>query len=120
MCPKRNAPIYDKPTLHYIVKEARDSGCTDISIIISEGKDAIKKYFSTEGPYSAIRDRSRLAEIDELISKANISYITQKLLMKMSFRQVQLAKTFTETTHSLLLHDDVIKTSGDPAARQSY
>ena len=115
---QRNAPIYDKPTLHYIVKEAVDSGCTDILIIISEGKDAIKKYFSTEGPYSAIRDRSRLAEIDELISKANISYITQKTLNG-NGAAVQLAKNFTgDDPFVVLFGDDVIKTSGDPVARQ--
>ncbi|MGI6136718.1 MAG: NTP transferase domain-containing protein [Clostridiales bacterium] len=116
--PKEMLPIYDKPTLHYIVKEAVDSGCTDILIIISEGKDAIKKYFSTEGPYSAIRDRSRLAEIDELISKANISYITQKTLNG-NGAAVQLAKNFTgDDPFVVLFGDDVIKTSGDPVARQ--
>ncbi|HQC54895.1 MAG TPA: sugar phosphate nucleotidyltransferase [Clostridia bacterium] len=116
--PKEMLPIYDKPTLHYIVKEAVDSGCTDILIIVSEGKDAIKKYFSTEGPYSAIKDRSRLTEIDELISKANISYITQKTLNG-NGAAVQLAKNFTgDDPFVVLFGDDVIKTTGDPVTRQ--
>lgn len=116
--PKEMLPIYDKPTLHYIVKEAVDSGCTEILIIVSEGKEAIRKYFAKEGPYDAIIDRSRLKEIDELVSRANISYITQKVLNG-NGAAVQLAKNFTGDDPFLVMFgDDVIKSPNDPCARQ--
>ena len=116
--PKEMLPIYDKPTLHYIVKEAVDSGCTDILIIVSEGKEAIKKYFAKEGPYDAIKDRKRLYEIDELVSKANISYITQKVLNG-NGAAVQLAKNFTGNDPFVVMFgDDVIRSRTDPCSRQ--
>jgi UTP--glucose-1-phosphate uridylyltransferase len=116
--PKEMLPIYDKPTLHYIVKEAVDSGCTDILIIVSEGKETIKKYFAKEGPYDAIKDRKRLYEIDELVSKANISYITQKVLNG-NGAAVQLAKNFTGNDPFVVMFgDDVIRSRTDPCSRQ--
>ena len=116
--PKEMLPIYDKPTLHYIVKEAVDSGCTDILIIVSEGKEAIKKYFAKEGPYDAIKDRKRLYEIDELVSKANISYVTQKVLNG-NGAAVQLAKNFTgDDPFVVMFGDDVIRSRTDPCSRQ--
>lgn len=116
--PKEMLPIYDKPTLHYIVKEAVDSGCNEILIIVSEGKEAIRKYFAKEGPYDAIIDRTRLKEIDELVSKANISYITQKVLNG-NGAAVQLAKNFTGDDPFLVMFgDDVIKSKTEPCSRQ--
>lgn len=116
--PKEMLPIYDKPTLHYIVKEAVDSGCTDILIIVSEGKEAINKYFAKEGPYDAIKDRSRLQEIDELVCRANISYVTQKVLNG-NGAAVQLARNFTgDEPFVVMFGDDVIKSITDPCSRQ--
>ena len=40
--PKEMLPIIDTPTLQYIVKEAVDSGITDILIIIGKNKKCIE------------------------------------------------------------------------------
>ena len=49
--PKEMCPIVDKPTLDYIVEECLDAGITDIVLIVSEGKDDIKKYYDLDPEY---------------------------------------------------------------------
>jgi UTP--glucose-1-phosphate uridylyltransferase len=44
--PKEMLPVVDKPVIQYVVEEAVASGITDICIVISEGKGAIKEHFS--------------------------------------------------------------------------
>ena len=41
--PKEMCPIIDKPTLDYIVEECIAGGIEEFVIIVSEGKDDIKK-----------------------------------------------------------------------------
>lgn len=46
--PKELLPVIDTPVLSYIVNEARDSGVTDILIVISPQKEEIRRYFSED------------------------------------------------------------------------
>ena len=59
--PKEMLPIIDTPTLQYIVKEAVDSGITDILIIIGKNKKCIEDHF----------DRS--VELEDLLVKGGKS-----------------------------------------------
>ena len=43
--PKEMIPIFDKPTLQYIVEEAYESGITDILIITGRNKNSIEDHF---------------------------------------------------------------------------
>lgn len=44
--PKEILPIVDTPVLGYIVDEAVKSGVTDVMIVLGNGKEAIKEYFT--------------------------------------------------------------------------
>ncbi len=44
--PKEMLPIVDTPTIQYIVEEAKESGITDLVIVIGKGKRAIEDHFS--------------------------------------------------------------------------
>ncbi len=46
--PKELLPIIDTPVLSYIVNEAKDSGVTDILIVISPQKENIRNYFTSD------------------------------------------------------------------------
>jgi UTP--glucose-1-phosphate uridylyltransferase len=46
--PKELIPIGAYPVLHYIVAEAKAAGCREIGIILSSGKEAIRRYFSPD------------------------------------------------------------------------
>ena len=45
--PKEMLPIVDKPTIQYIVEEAKASGIEDILIISGHGKRAIEDHFDS-------------------------------------------------------------------------
>lgn len=45
---KEMLPVIDTPVLSYIVNEAKESGVTDILLVISSQKEEIKKYFSED------------------------------------------------------------------------
>ena len=47
--PKEMLPIGAKPALELIVDEARAAGADEIVIVISEGKELIRKYFDGQG-----------------------------------------------------------------------
>ena len=46
--PKELLPVIDTPVLSYIINEARDSGVTDILLVISPQKEEIRRYFSCD------------------------------------------------------------------------
>ncbi len=47
--PKEMLPIGAKPALELIVDEARAAGASEVVIVISEGKELIRKYFEGQG-----------------------------------------------------------------------
>lgn len=46
--PKELLPVIDTPVLSYIVNEAKQSGVTDVLIVISPQKEEIRRYFSED------------------------------------------------------------------------
>ena len=51
--PKEMLPVYDKPTIQYVVEEAVASGIDDILIITGRGKRAIEDHFDYAGSEAA-------------------------------------------------------------------
>ena len=79
---KEMLPVYDKPTLQYIVEEAVASGIDDILIVTGRHKKSIEDHFdkSHELEYSlqrAGKDRD-LKKIRKITDLADISYVRQK------------------------------------------
>ena len=60
--PKEMLAIIDKPALHYIVKEAADSGIEEVLIVISPEKQMIGQYFGS-GETECVAER----ELNELL-----------------------------------------------------
>jgi UTP--glucose-1-phosphate uridylyltransferase len=80
--PKEMLPIYDKPTLQYLVEEAIASGIDDILIVTGRNKRSIEDHFdrSYELEYTlqrAGKDRD-LKKIRKITDLADITYIRQK------------------------------------------
>lgn len=98
--PKEMLVLVDKPAIHYIVEECALSGIEEVAIIISDGKDAIKKYFT-----SAKNDTE---ELNELLKKIKITFITQEVLNGTG-GAIQLAKDFVgDEPFAVLFGDDVV------------
>lgn len=114
--PKEMLPIYDKPTLHHIVKEVVDSGITDILIIISKDKGSIEDYFDVnfELEYELNKKSSEISrEIHELSKMANIYTIRQKKKNGLG-DAIKYAESFVgDEPFAILLGDDIIYNTPD-------
>lgn len=82
--PKEMLPVYSKPTIHYVVEEALNSGIDDILIITGRNKRSIEDYFdkSHELEYmlqKAGKDRY-LKQVRKITDLADICYVRQKNL----------------------------------------
>ena len=114
--PKEMLPIYDKPTLHHIVKEVVDSGITDILIIISKDKGSIEDYFDVnfELEYELNKKSSEISrEIHELSKMANIYTIRQKQKNGLG-DAIKYAESFVgNEPFAILLGDDIIYNTPD-------
>ena len=114
--PKEMLPIYDKPTLHHIVKEVVDSGIKDILIIISKDKGSIEDYFDVnfELEYELNKKSSEISqEIHELSKMANIYTIRQKKKNGLG-DAIKYAESFVgDEPFAILLGDDIIYNTSD-------
>lgn len=80
--PKEMLPVYDKPTIQYVIEEAVASGIDDILIITGRGKRSIEDHFdkSYELEYTLQKAGKdlRLKEIRKVTDLADICYVRQK------------------------------------------
>jgi UTP--glucose-1-phosphate uridylyltransferase len=80
--PKEMLPVFDKPTIQYVVEEAVASGIDDILIVTGKGKRSIEDHFdrSFELEYSLKESgKNDYLEMVESISEiADIYYVRQK------------------------------------------
>lgn len=111
--PKEMMSIVDKPAMHYQIKEAVDSGITDILIITNRGKGAIEDYFDYSPEYEkkllASGKEDVLREINEIAEMANITYLRQKAPKGLG-HAVWCAKSFVgNEPFAVLYGDDVIE-----------
>ncbi len=81
-CPKELLPILDKPVIQWTIEELLKAQVRDIIIVISEGKEAIVKYFSPDKVLESCLQKQgkidRLRPLNELIEKVNLNFVYQK------------------------------------------
>ncbi|MHB1158285.1 MAG: UTP--glucose-1-phosphate uridylyltransferase [Phycisphaerales bacterium] len=79
--PKEMLPVLDKPVLQYVIEEALDSGITHLVIIISDGKDAIRKHLADDPALEAFLKKTgkaeRLALVHDVVRGAKITFVNQ-------------------------------------------
>jgi len=80
--PKEMLPVYDKPTIQYVIEEAVESGVDDILIITGKGKRSIEDHFdrSFELEY-ILQEKGKfefLEEVKTITDLADIHFIRQK------------------------------------------
>jgi len=119
--PKEMLPIIDTPAIHYVVKEAVETGLDDIIIITGRGKRAVEDYFD-ESPememYLAKHKKDGLLqEIREISSMANVHYIRQKEPKGLPDAILAAEKHIGDETFAVLLGDDII-ISETPCTKQ--
>lgn len=80
--PKEMLPVFDKPTIQYVVEEAVASGIDDILIITGKGKRSIEDHFdrSFELEYH-LKEKGKtdfLEQIESISELADIYFVRQK------------------------------------------
>ena len=80
--PKEMLPVFDKPTIQYVIEEAVASGIDDILIVTGKGKRSIEDHFdrSFELEYNLRENKKEdyLNEILAISDLADIYYVRQK------------------------------------------
>lgn len=119
--PKEMLPILDKPTLQYIVEEARDSGITDILLVIGRNKESIVNHFDRsvelEEHLKKANKESMIEELRKISDSVNIHYVRQKEQKGLG-HAVLCAKAFVgNDPFAVILGDDIVK-SDVPAIKQ--
>ncbi len=109
--PKEMLPIYDKPSLHYVLIEAKQSLINNFLFITGKGKESIEAYFDRlielENKLEMENKFDLLNKLKEIYEIGNIYYIRQKEPRGLA-DAVYLAKDFVNNEpFALLLADDI-------------
>jgi UTP--glucose-1-phosphate uridylyltransferase len=79
--PKELIPVRGLPVLHHVVAEAKAAGCSEIGIVLSAGKGAIREYFSWNAELMDWLDRtgkrSAMAAWEALMDGLSFTWIDQ-------------------------------------------
>lgn len=110
--PKEMLPILNYPMIHYVVKEAIDSGIEQIIFINSSGKESIENYFDKNSELELfLKESNKIEMLDEIqkISKmVQITSIRQKQQLGLG-HAINCAKNIINNeTFAVLLGDDII------------
>jgi UTP--glucose-1-phosphate uridylyltransferase len=121
--PKEMLPIIDKPSIHYVVKEAVDSGIKQIIIITASDKQAIEAYFKPNYELEAfLKSKGKtnlLKEVDEIINMVSFSYVLQKERKGLGHALLMVKDLIGEEPFAAVLPDDII-VSQNPVLRQMF
>lgn len=119
--PKEMLPIVDKPTIQYIVEEAKKSGIEDILIISGHGKRAIEDHFDSAPALEAELLKKGKLDMLKMVQETadiNIHYIRQRYMRGLG-DAILCAKAFMgDEPFAVLLGDDVVYSPEQPALKQ--
>ncbi|MDR1093031.1 MAG: UTP--glucose-1-phosphate uridylyltransferase [Clostridiales bacterium] len=118
--PKEMLPIVNKPALQYIVAEAEQSGVERLGILISGGKEAVRRYFTPDPKLEAVLEKSGKTEFLKAvrgISKIDIEFLIQNEPLG-SGHAVLCCEGFIGKDDFALLNGDDVVFSETPAIRQ--
>lgn len=119
--PKEMLPIVDKPTIQYIVEEAKKSGIEDILIISGHGKRAIEDHFDSVPALEAELLKKGKLDMLKMVQETadiNIHYIRQRYMRGLG-DAILCAKAFMgDEPFAVLLGDDVVYNPEQPALKQ--
>jgi UTP--glucose-1-phosphate uridylyltransferase len=119
--PKEMLPVYDKPTIQYVVEEAVASGIDDILIIIGRGKRAIEDHFDRSIELELSLENSQkdeyLKEIIDISELADIHFIRQKEQKGLG-DAIYTARKYVGDEPFCVLLGDTVTVSDTPCTKQ--
>lgn len=118
--PKEMLPIFDKPTIQYIVEEAIAAGIEDIIIVTGKGKRAIEDHFDNNFELEdnlIKKGKFDLLEKVRTSSKIELHYIRQKEPKGLGHAVWTARKFIGNEPFAVLLGDDIVR-SEKPCLKQ--
>jgi len=122
--PKENFPLLDKPLFHYVVKEAIDSGVSEIIFIISPKDKFILDYFKDQPELEKfLKERKRetllkeIKDLSQLFKNVSFKYVLQKKPLG-DGQAVLLAKDLINKEPAAVLFVDDIILASSPCLSQ--
>ncbi len=110
--PKEMLPLVDKPIIQYGVEEAVASGVDNIILVTGRGKNAIEDHFDVsvelETFLEARGKKDQLAEIRQISSKINLSYVRQGEPLGLGHAVLVTRTLVGDEPFAVILADDVI------------
>lgn len=119
--PKEMLPIMDYPAIYYLVKEAAESGITDVLIVTGRDKDAMEDFFDYSPEYDmTLEKKGKNAERDEIRAAcdlANLYFLRQKEPKGLG-HAILRARDFVGDEPFAILYGDDIVFSKKPVVKQ--
>lgn len=110
--PKELLPLGSKPVIQYVVEEAVAAGCEEILIILSRGKEIIRKYFEPSPELESVLERGgRIRELEALrgvSSLARFHFAYQPEMKGLGDAVLQARDFCGDSPFAVLLADTVI------------
>lgn len=110
--PKEILPIVDRPSMEYLVREAVESGITDILIITGRNKEVIENYFDYSIEYKdTLEAKGKTAELEDMrrvCSLANVYFLRQKEAKGLGHAVLCAEKFIGDEPFAVLYGDDVM------------
>ena len=111
--PKEMLPVFDKPTIQYVVEEAVASGIDDILIVTGRGKRPIEDHFDRSLELEATLKNAdkyeRLKLVQDITGLADICYVRQKEQNGLGDAIVCAEKHVGDEPFAVLLGDSITK-----------
>ena len=111
--PKEMLPVYDKPTIQYVIEEAIASGIDDILIVTGRNKRSIEDHFdkSYELEYTlqkSGKDRV-LKQVRKITDLADVCYVRQRDLKGLGDAILCAEKHIQDEPFAVLLGDSIMR-----------
>ena len=117
--PKELFPLVDRPALDYLIKEAVDSGITNITIVINKRKTLIKDYFEQDLDYeNFVKGKPQFLKLLDTKPKGvKINFVEQTQQLG-SGDAVKCAKQYVKNNDFCLMYGDDLVIAKTPLLKQ--
>ena len=120
--PKEMLPILTKPLIQYGVEEAMSAGITQMAMVTSKYKGAIKQHFEPhadiEVSIKGTAKESLLDEVNHIIDQCGFSYIEQQQMLGLGHAIYTGKPLIGNEPFAVILPDDLCHHKGDSVLKQ--